>query len=98
MYSHLLLLHHLKLPISTLQFLYNYLQNLSSSFLISAGVPQGSLLSPYIIFSLLQRDIPKPTTPYTHLTQYEDDTPYWAAAYSTTLANALQSYLASFQK
>lgn len=50
---------------------------LSRTFRIEAGVPQGSVISP-TLYNIYVADIPLPNNPLVGLAQYADDVAYWA--------------------
>ena len=50
----------------------------SETFQLRAGTPQGGVLSP-LLYILYVHDIPQPTIPHTGISQFADDTLYWAS-------------------
>ena len=68
----------------------------SNSFIINAGVPQGSILSP-LLFNIFTSDFP--TTPLTHTALYADDTAILAVDKNLPdLALALQKHISLIEQ
>ena len=59
----------------------------SDDFILRAGTPQGGVLSP-VLFIIYMADIPQPITPKIGLSQFADDTLYWATGRNIQEANA----------
>jgi hypothetical protein len=60
---------------------------------LTAGVPQGSLLSP-LLFAIYMSDVPLPSDPHTRIALYADDTTVYSSSKSPALlCKHLQRYL-----
>ena len=102
--NHSLLLYKLNflgIPKYLLHILHSYLSNRkafiqhhdfkSSTFVLKAGVPQGSCLSP-ILFSIFVSDVPKPPNSKVKLSQFADDLGTWER-YKKARDSCLDEYM-----
>ena len=64
--------------------------NLSTEFLMLAGAPQGSTISP-TLYNIYVSDIPQPQIQNTGLAQFADDTCFWAIAPNISKASKLMN-------
>ena len=87
------LVHIISSYLSNRTFAVKFRYSLSSSKPMLAGVPQGSILSPFL-FNIYTSDIPKPTDRLLHLALYADDTCILARSLSAEMAIArIQGFL-----
>lgn len=93
----------IQLPAQLVKLISSYLSNrlsrvrvydsLSRPFTPTAGVPQGSVLAPFL-YLIFCRDIPQPIHPSVSIAQFADDTAYWVSARrSATCNNRMQQQL-----
>lgn len=97
----------MRLPVHFIHLIASFLSNrtikikiqnsLSPPIHPSAGVPQGSILSP-LLYIIYARDIPRPTNEKTKITLFADDTAIWTSHPTTAACSkSMSQYLKEFE-